>query len=216
MNTETPTTGQGGAIAGAAAGKPGRRAKNFKPGRATSGYGRATRAEAAAAVHVHVGPLQTLGDFRDTAGELTIEERGQIAEQALVMLEQIYVHLPLKRAMHAVDPIQRLKLLQLRIASMTESAFHAEMISIYSHLRDLHTSYVLPLPYQLMVAALPFRIEEYFEGGARKYVVTQVSPIVKDRSFKPGVMPTHWGRKFTESSSNDAGKTPSATMRCSA
>ena len=193
MNTETSATGQERAAASAVAdGKSVRRGKKFKPGRAVSGYGSASRAEAAEAVRGYVGPLQSLSDFRETAGELTLAEREQIAEQALVMLEQIYVHLPLKRAMHAVDPIQRLKLLRLRIASMTESAFHAEMISIYSHLRDLHTSYVLPLPYQLMVAALPFRIEEFFEEGARKYVVTQVSPIVKDRHFKPGVIPTHW------------------------
>ena len=39
------------------------------------------------------------------------EEREDIVEQALVLMEQLYVHLPLKRAMHAIDPVQRLKLL---------------------------------------------------------------------------------------------------------
>ena len=31
------------------------------------------------------------------------------------MIEQLYVHLPLKRAMHAVDPLQRLRLLDRRL-----------------------------------------------------------------------------------------------------
>jgi hypothetical protein len=38
-----------------------------------------------------------------------------IAEQAIVLLESFYVHLPLKRAIHAVDPLQRLRLFQRRI-----------------------------------------------------------------------------------------------------
>jgi hypothetical protein len=153
----------------------------------------AARSAAAEAVREHIGATLTLRDFRATAGELTAEERELIVEQAIVMLEQVYVHLPLKRAMHAVDPLQRLRLLRLRLPSIeSESAFHAEMLSIYNRLRDLHTVYVLPSPYQAMAAALPFRIEEFFENGERKYLVTQVSPLVADKRFKVGVVPTYW------------------------
>ena len=136
---------------------------------------------------------QSLRDFLATAGKLTLEERKLIVEQAIVMLEHFYVHLPLKRAMHAVDPLQRLRLLLLRLPCIgSESAFHAEMISIYNHLRDLHTVYVLPDPYRSVVAALPFRIEEFFENEERKYIVTKVSPKVTDEHFTVGVVPTHW------------------------
>ncbi|MDQ3685428.1 MAG: S41 family peptidase [Acidobacteriota bacterium] len=175
-----------------AAKKATKRAKKFEPGAATIQRGRMPRAEAASAVRANVGPQQTLHDFRRTVADLTSQEREEIVEQALAMLEQVYVHLPLKRAMYAVDPIQRLKLLRLRMASMTEAAFHDEMITTYSHLRDLHTSYVLPQPYQSLVAVLPFRIEAFFEGDVRRYVVTQVSPLVEDKRFKIGVIPTHW------------------------
>lgn len=153
---------------------------------------RMSKGEAAEAVRGNIGAAQTLSDFLATADELTLPERQQIVNQALLMLEQVYVHLPLKRAMHAVDPIQRLRLLLLRMASMSERAFHDEMITVYTHLRDLHTNYVLPQPFQSRAAVLPFRIEEFFEGDARKYVVTQISPVVEDRFFKPGVIPTHW------------------------
>ena len=39
---------------------------------------------------------------------LSRKDRLRIVEQALLLLNMNYVHLPLKRAMHAVDPIQRL------------------------------------------------------------------------------------------------------------
>lgn len=151
-----------------------------------------TKGEAAEAVRGNIGQPQSLRDFLETTGELTLAERQQIVDQALLMLEQVYVHLPLKRAMHAIDPIQRLRLLRLRLASMSERTFHDEMITTYTHLRDLHTNYVLPHPFQSTAAVLPFRIEEFFENGERKYVVTQVSPLVEDRFFKLGVIPTHW------------------------
>lgn len=191
QNEAAPPTIDGAAKL--AAKKATKSVKKFEAEAATTRWrGRMPRAEAAAAVRANVGTQQTLHDFRLTATDLTPKEREEIVAQALAMLEQVYVHLPLKRAMYAVDPIQRLKLLRLRMASMTEAAFHDEMITIYSHLRDLHTSYVLPQPYQSMVAVLPFRIEAFFEGDVRRYVVTQVCPLVADKRFKIGVIPTHW------------------------
>ena len=128
---------------------------------------------------------------------LTTAEQLQIVEQALVLIEQVYVHLPLKRAMHAVEPIQRLKLLRQRLAGISERAFHNEMIAIFAHLRDLHTNYILPEWFRDRVAFLPFRIQDFFEGEERKYVVTQVKPgainsKTADKYFKPGVLITHW------------------------
>lgn len=160
----------------------------------TSGSGARDKAstDAANAVSQNLGQTQSIAEFLETAGELTIDERQQIVDQALVMIEQLYVHLQLKRAMHAVDPVQRLRLLRLRLASLSERAFHDEMIMIYTHLRDLHTNYILPNPFRTRVAALPFRIEEFFEGDRRQYIVTEVSPIVADEDFKVGVVPTHW------------------------
>lgn len=150
------------------------------------------RLQAAVLVDEHLGAKQTLPDFVVTAGQLTEAERQQIVDQALIVIDHIYVHLRLKRAMHAVDPVQRLKLLRLRLDSYSERAFHDEMISIFTHLRDLHTNYILPEPYRSRVAALPFRIEEFIEGGTRRYVVTEVSPGVTDAKFRRGVIPTHW------------------------
>src|SRR5687768_16290836 len=45
------------------------------------------------------------------AGALSHPQRLTDIDQALLMLEALYANLPLKRALHAIDPIQRLRLL---------------------------------------------------------------------------------------------------------
>jgi hypothetical protein len=150
------------------------------------------------AVKQTLGDVQTLAEFLSAASELTRSDRLTIVEQALVMIDQTYVHLPLKRAMHAIDPVQRLRLVKQRLDSYSDRAFHNEMVSIFVHLRDLHTNYILPEPYRSRVAFLPFHIEECFEPAgpnkppAHRYVVTEVTGSFSDPSFKPGVVVTHW------------------------
>src|SRR5262245_2085597 len=138
------------------------------------------------------GGITTLEQFLATTGTLTAAERGQIVDQAQVMLESLYVHLPLKRAMHAIDPVQRLKLLRGHLAELSERQFHDEMIDIFTELRDLHTNYILPRPYASKTAFLPFLIEEFFEGGARKYLVSKLLGGFTHPSFKTGVVLTSW------------------------
>jgi hypothetical protein len=130
----------------------------------------------------------SLSDFLATCerkGRLSRKDRLRIVEQALVLLEMNYVHLPLKRAMHAIDPIQQLKLLKFRLIEMKEGRlpgemqFHKRMLEIFASTRDLHTMYLLPEPFRGRVAYLPFLIEQYFEKdrrGARveKFMVSRV------------------------------------------
>ena len=101
-----------------------------------------------------------LETFLKSAGSLTPAERLAIVNQAILLLEGFYVHLPLKRAMHGVDPLQRLRLLRRRIDQLGgETRFHAEMTAIFTSVRDLHTNYMLPSPYAEVAAVLPFRVE---------------------------------------------------------
>jgi hypothetical protein len=124
---------------------------------------------------------------------LTVDERRQVVRQAQVLIEQLYVHLPLKRAMHAVDPVQRLRLLDRRLGGLSDRGFHDEMIGIFIGLRDLHTNYLLPQPYAGRFAVLPFRIEDYWENGARHYMVTGIAPAFPATPpFAVGVEVTHW------------------------
>lgn len=134
----------------------------------------------------------SLDEFLKSIGKLTLADRECLVNQALVLIDDLYVHLPLKRAMHAVDPIQRLKLLKYRNARLSERAFHNEMISIFMGLRDLHTNYILPDPYRKMNVFLPFLIEEFYEEDRRKYMVSKIVPNLVPAEFKPGLIITHW------------------------
>ena len=61
---------------------------------------------------------------------------------------------------------------------MTDTAFHAELISIFTILRDLHTQYHLPDPYRGRVAALGFLVERYYptQRAAPRYVISKPHP----------------------------------------
>jgi len=130
---------------------------------------------------------------------LTLDEQLTIVDQALVLIEHNYVHLPLKEAMHAVDPVQRLRLLRARLESadpgdrLSPHDFHREMSTIFHSVRDLHTNYLLPQPYASRVAFLPFLIEEYWVGDRdedRRYLVSHVADGFVDLPLKTEV--THW------------------------
>jgi hypothetical protein len=168
------------------------------------------------ATEANLGAMITLQEFLATTGGLTLEERQRIVDQALVLIEQFYVHLPLKRAMHAVDPVQRLKLLRFRLHTLSERRFHDEMISIFTGLRDLHTNYLLPAPFGFMTASLPLRIEEFFEGDKSRYLVTAVTAgRIDDPRFEPGVEITHWNgvpmdRAVELNADRQAGSNPDA------
>src|ERR1041384_8395963 len=143
-------------------------------------------------------------------GRLTKADRLRIVEQALLILQMNYVHLPLKRAMHAVDPIQRLKLLKYRLETKhrmeDEMQFHKRLLEIFASLRDIHTRYLLPSPFKNRVAFLQFLVEQYFDTDRKgnrteKFLVSRVATrqfysATKSRrdaaAFKPGVELLYW------------------------
>ena len=139
-----------------------------------------------------------LHDFLATAGKLTHAERLLLVEQALLMLDGNYVHLSLKSAMHAVNPVQRLRLLRARLLRQTpetmdpERVFHMEMSGIFHSVRDLHTNYLLPAPFAGMIAYLPFQVERYTDGDHEKYIVTRIAQGMSAPPFGVGVEITHW------------------------
>ena len=124
--------------------------------------------------------LGTFLDRSERRAGLSREERLRIVEQALVLMEMNYVHLPMKRAIHAIDPIQQLKLLRFHLAEWNadlESTidFHRRMLSIFGSTRDLHTLYLLPEPFRDCTAYLPFLIEQCFDRGAERFIVTRTA-----------------------------------------
>jgi hypothetical protein len=199
---------------------------------------RARLEEAEVALKRHPTKLTRLSDFLDSfekTSRLTKEDRLRIIEQALLLLEMNYVHLPLKRAMHAIDPIQRLKLLKFRLTEMEESelppeiVFHRRILEVFASTRDLHTLYLLPAPFRDRVAYLPFLIEQYFEGGNKgerveRFMVSRTvtefyqsiqSPGPEVLAFVPGVEVLYWNgvpikRAIEINGETQAGSNPEA------
>ena len=147
-----------------------------------------------------LGRVTPLDDLRLGRPDMQSWEMAAIAEQALELLTSYYVHLPLKRALYAVDPQQRLRILANRLSdvergyldSLTEDEFHEEMASIFTSLRDLHTSYTLPEPYRSRIAFLPFLLEECDDGDGRVFPLTKTFGAFSDPAFAPGAVVTHW------------------------
>ncbi|MFJ3638099.1 S41 family peptidase [Streptomyces sp. NPDC090112] len=143
-------------------------------------------------------PITHLIDLSGVKSLLKIEDRREIVEQALILLDGNYVHLPFKAARHAVNPVQRLRVLRRRMEMQTEETmppeleFHSTLSEIFLSLRDLHTNYLLPRPYAGKVAYLPFLIEKCVDSGEEKYLVTKVADGYSPPGFEPGVEVTHW------------------------
>jgi C-terminal processing protease CtpA/Prc len=118
--------------------------------------------------------------YKSLVVEMSPKQRAVIVEQAILLLEGFYVHLPLKCAMYAIDPLRRLRLLRHQLeqpeapASRSDQYFHREMMQIFASLRDQHTVYNLPQPYDEYHAWLPFKVEACYVGDRRKYLVTRV------------------------------------------
>src|SRR5688572_23856289 len=148
---------------------------------------------------------EKLAEMRNQGELLTREEKRLIVEQALILVEQNYAHLPLKRAMHAVDPVQRFKLLLQSLepsaasqpasppTAESELEFHNTVLDVFTSLRDLHTRYLLPEPWSELVAFLPFMVEDYFDDQKkRRYIASHISAGFEHDAFVSGVEILHW------------------------
>ena len=179
-------------------------------------------------------PLTKFLKSAERTSHLSREQRLRIVEQALLLLEMNYVHLPLKQAMHAVNPIQLLKLLKYRLETKSSKLepvmrFHSRLLAIFASLRDVHTSYYLPDPFAFQMAFLPFLVEQCFAGGkqhrSEKFLVSRVMemPGVGSQTassaafFEPGAEALYWNgvpiRRVIElNGENQAGSNPEARL----
>jgi hypothetical protein len=145
-----------------------------------------------------------LADFRRDleSATLSVSDARQIVASAQNMLELAYANLPQKRAMYAVDPVQRLRLLAFRLSKASDMVgadvqrFHAEMLEIFNLLRDLHTVYSQPPPYADATAFLPFLIEQAFDpdraDAPPRYLVTKVHEETTGRALPVGAEVLYW------------------------
>ncbi|HET9422677.1 MAG TPA: S41 family peptidase [Nocardioides sp.] len=141
-----------------------------------------------------LGTVRTMPQFRShiAQGPLTDAQRRLVLDQAEILIGEVYCHLPLKRAMHAIEPLQALRLLRHRLADLTETEFHVQLQRIFLGLHDLHTNYILPSRYAGF-AFLGIFLERCVDAGRTAYLVTKTfDHITGDPQLKAGVEVTHW------------------------
>ena len=73
-------------------------------------------------------------------------------------------------------------------------ALYRELIEIFTSVRDFHTRFELPSPFDSAVAYLPFLIEECYSrpGGVRQYIVSSTVPGFKHPTLRVGAEVTRW------------------------
>ena len=139
--------------------------------------------------------LRSLKDFRAEARtqELNGQQRELLVKQAIEVLQGIYVHLPLKRSLYGIDPLNELRTLLPQAQQFnSDPPFHAKMMDIFISLRDMHTRYRPPAPYTTGHAFLPFKVETCVEQGQRKFIVSKVAEGFTHPTFRAGVEVLSW------------------------
>ncbi|KUL28476.1 S41 family peptidase [Actinoplanes awajinensis] len=124
---------------------------------------------------------------------LTSAERRLIVEQARTLIDDVYVHLPQKRAMYGIDASQQLRLLARRDQQgMPEAAFHRELRRIFDGLRDMHTTYIPPEPHRGR-ALLGFTLERYWDDkGKPHFVVSKSRTVTYQEKIPVGAEVINW------------------------
>lgn len=88
----------------------------------------------------------------------TETQRVNVATQAKNLLG-IYVNREAKIQHYGVDPLPVIDGILARAPKMSDEQFHFQMSALFNSLRDLHTNYFLPGPYQCYRAVFPIDFE---------------------------------------------------------
>jgi hypothetical protein len=122
-----------------------------------------------------------------------LTDRELVLDTFLTLLDGLYSHLPLKRAMYAADPVQRVRLLRQK-PDLDDEALHRELAAVLVELRDAHTRYIGPAHLAEQVAALPFMVEAYGPSSKPRYIVSKIATEggPDDPSFRQGVELKWW------------------------
>ena len=131
---------------------------------------------------------------RPRAPLLSPADRDLVVDTFLTLLDGLYSHLPLKRAMYASDPVQRLRLLRQKGTALDEVALHRELAAVLTELRDAHTRYIGPAHLAGHAAALPFMVEAFGPQDRPRYIVSKVATEggPDDPAFEVGVEIEWW------------------------
>jgi Peptidase family S41 len=127
---------------------------------------------------------------------LTWAQRYDIIDAWQLLLSELYVHLPLKRALYGYDPVRALEALRRQVPLLNDAGFHRELASAINRLRDAHTQHFNSHFGSGVVARLPFLVESYGSPTEPRFVVGKVADRsllpARSASFAPGTELLTW------------------------
>jgi C-terminal processing protease CtpA/Prc len=108
----------------------------------------------------------------------TPQQRQLVAQQAQILLRDLYVHRFEKIAYYGpqVDPVPAIADIVERAATMSDADLHLAIEYIFSATRDLHTNYYLPAPYSCFEVFLPLYFSELRGEARTRLVVAETEP----------------------------------------
>ncbi len=141
--------------------------------------------------------LYAIGPYLSTIRALNLtlssEQRHNIVKQLIVAIQNYYVHLPIKRAAFAIDPVQELNLLlENQTENSDQLSFFKQILNITNKLRDRHTTITLPEPWKNIVAYLPIIVEKFFEQGKAIHIISRKLFGYVNDDIILGTRITHW------------------------
>jgi len=159
--------------------------------------------------------IEPVADFvrRANQNPTTIEERRLIIDQATLMFDHVYPHMPFKQEIyHFLHPSDFLRTIP-PLDQLSETDFHDFVIAGFSLVRDAHTLYGKPSPFRGAVAFLPFQMRPYLsQGSVVHYIVSAVMTAFQHPTFGPGAEILMWGPEHIDDHvRRAAGRLPGGT-----
>jgi hypothetical protein len=172
---------------------------------------RALEQDLAGSKNALLEPVMPIQKFQELAEKQPTPpaQRRRIVDQAELLIDNLYPHLPFKRDLYQVIPTSGLFNDARAKIKGPEIRFHDAMLEAFSLMRDAHTIYGLPSPFSGALAFLPFRLDtvEFTNPPQRFFVVASVMnsrPIAESgrkgwrdgfghEFFGPGVIILRWG-----------------------
>jgi C-terminal processing protease CtpA/Prc len=164
-----------------------------------------------------------------TLPRYTPAQRKTVAEQALILLENMYVHRDLRRGRFGeeVDPVPKVKKILENAERSEDNYFHSQLARTFFSQRDRHTNYYYPRPRACYKSALPFSLTIGQDPSSREPLVVVRSLLTKPEAvaLSPGMDRIHPGDvllrfddqpvadKMKELDRADNGANPGASFR---
>lgn len=183
----------------------------------------------AATLGVPLLKIQTLTEFvsevelmtRMQDDENAIDDLHTIVDQASVLFEHYYAHRPYKEDLYGVKPGEQLAQLRESASTMSTVEFHTRMLEVFDSVRDAHTGYILPAPFDTAAAILPFQMRRIQDAAGKcSYLVTRILETEAGKGFgespfRIGVEVTKWNGQPVEDAilqANEVGGNSAAAM----